>query len=124
MDVVYVSANNPSGAADQGQLMYSITCQAPGGANCNYCEDFSTSLEGEAILSAAQPELATFFAGAQFVTDAICALEGCYLGFRVFSRGSQAVWQTVRISCAVRRVLRRWEKRDLFCARIGFGSEG
>lgn len=75
MNVVYVPNGNPEGASDQGQMTYNVQC--PAAANCNLCKGFQVGLEGAGVASMASPELSGLFAGASFITDALCALSGC-----------------------------------------------
>jgi hypothetical protein len=75
MDVSYVPTANPNGATDQGQLSYQISCPSQAAANCGLCKGFQVGLEGAGGL--AGEELQGVFAGASFITDALCALSGC-----------------------------------------------
>lgn len=79
MNVVYTPAGNPDGASDQGQLTYLITCPAASaaGPNCGFCKGLSIGLQGASVLAEKNEELMTEFDGAEFVTDAVCALIGC-----------------------------------------------
>lgn len=75
MNVVYIPAGNPNGATDQGMLNYAINC--PSTQNCGLCKGFSLGLQGAGLVAGDVPELAAAFEGANFVADAVCALEGC-----------------------------------------------